>query len=278
MTRSDPDAKTAPGSIVFADNDELILQAIAEFLRGKGYEVHLARDGLEALQVIRNVRPNYVIMDIVMPKLDGSRVCWLLRQDPELRNTPVIAFSSLSAQDYRQFPELSADAYVAKGPLTVSFQHILQAIAHLDKKGRGDLSDGIFGYDSLRPRRLVEEMLRERRHYTNVLRSLGEGVLELDQNGRILTATAGACEILGRREAHLVGELLVSFCPPRDRKVIEDLFSELVKARAPERCRAVVRFGDSEIPLQLCAVVEDGGCSGVLAIMESRGTKSKSPQ
>ena len=177
MTRSDPDAKTAPGSIVFADNDELILQAIAEFLRGKGYEVHLARDGLEALQVIRNVRPNYVIMDIVMPKLDGSRVCWLLRQDPELRNTPVIAFSSLSAQDYRQFPELSADAYVAKGPLTVSFQHILQAIAHLDKKGRGDLSDGIFGYDSLRPRRLVEEMLRERRHYTNVLRSLGEGVL-----------------------------------------------------------------------------------------------------
>jgi CheY-like chemotaxis protein len=278
MVASENEAETTPTSIVFADNDELILQAIGEFLRGKGYEVHLARDGLEALQMIRSVKPNYVLMDIVMPKLDGSRVCWLIRQDPELRNTPIIAFSSLSAQDYRQFPELSADAYVAKGPLTVSFQHILQAIANLGKQGRGDLSDGIYGYDALRPRRLVEEMLRERRHYSNVLRALGEGVLELDRSGRILTATIGACDLLGRREAQLVGELLGSFCPPRDCKVLEDLFAELGQARAPERCRAAVRFGDVEIPLQLCGIVENSECTGFLAVMESKGGEARAPK
>lgn len=267
--------RTTPKTIVFADNDELILEALSELLRSKGYEVHEARDGLEALQVIRKVKPHYAILDIVMPKVDGSRVCWLIRQDPDLRDTPVIAFSSLSAQDFRQFPELSADAYVAKGPLTVAFHNILAAMAHIDKRGRGSLAGGIFGYDGLHPRQLVEEMLQERRHYADVLRALGEGVVELDKEGRILTANPGACELLGRREARVVGEPFLAFCQARERKAVQDLLSELAESTRPERCRSVFRLGHLDVPVKLCAIVNEKGCTGILMIMESKGTKSK---
>lgn len=274
MTRN-PTPRTTPKTIVFADNDELILEAITELLRSKGFEVHGARDGLEALQIIRKVRPDYAILDIVMPKLDGGRVCWLIRQDPDLRDTPVIAFSSLSAQDFRQFPELSADAYVAKGPLAESFQNILEAISHVDQRGRGTLSGGIFGYDALRPRQLVEEMLRERRHYADVMRALGAGVLELDKEGHIFAANSGACDLLGRREARIVGEALVSFCPARDRRAVQDLLSELYQSVHPERCRTVLRFGQLEVPVQLCAIINERECTGILVVMESKGTKAK---
>ena len=267
--------RIAPKTIVFADNDELILEAISELLRSKGFEVHGARDGLEALQTIRKVKPDYVILDIVMPKLDGGRVCWLIRQDPALRDTPVIALSSLSAPDFRQFPELSADAYVAKGALAVVFQNILEAIAHIDKRGRGSLSGGIFGYDVLRPRQLVEEMLRERRHYAEVLRALGAGVLELDREGRIITANPGACELLGSREARIVGEKLTSFCPARDRKAVQDLLSELLQSVHPERCRAVFRLGNLDVPVQLCTIGDEKESAGILVVMESKEAKNK---
>src|SRR5512134_1719311 len=93
-------------TIVFADNDPILLEAIPEMLQPKGYEVHVAKDGLEALQAVRRLKPAYLILDIVMPKIDGSRVCWLIRQDPGLRNTPIIAFSALGPEQIGRFPEL----------------------------------------------------------------------------------------------------------------------------------------------------------------------------
>jgi CheY-like chemotaxis protein len=275
MTPPDSAPKGSPTPIVFADNDILILEVIGELLRSRGFDVHLAHDGLEALQVIRDVKPKFVILDVVMPKLDGSRVCWLIRQDPALRDTPIIAFSSLSAQDFRHFTDLSADAYVAKGAVPVAFENLVRAMEHLQTKGRTDVTGGIFGFDEVRPREIVAEMLMERRHYGNVLRALGPGVLELDPNGRIVSVNAGACEMLGRNESQLVGELLASLCLPRDQGVLTDLLTELTNAVQPERCDAVIRIGDLEVPVRMCSILEDGNCTGVLLIIESKGVKAE---
>lgn len=262
----------ASPTIVFADNDALVLEAIGDLLRSKEYDVHAAEDGLVAWELIRHVRPTYVILDVVMPKLDGSQVCWLIRQDPTLRETPVIVFSSLGAQDFRHFPSLSADAYVAKGDFAAAFQHLLAALAHLQARGRADLAGGIFGYDATRPREIVAEMLLEVRRYQSLLSALGPGTLELDTDGRILRASAGACEILRRRETQFLGESVTALCSPRDQAALQQLLRELTTAGQPQRCQVVVRFGDREIPAQLISLVEGGRCTGVLLIMESTGT------
>ncbi len=264
----------APGkTLLIADDDPLVLAAVSELLRKKNYVVHTARNGLEALETIRKVKPDYVILDIIMPKLDGSRVCSLIRQDPDLRNTPVIAFSSLSAKDISQFPELSADAYVAKGELPVAFRHLLEAIAHIDTRDSGDLSGGVFGFDRVRPRQLVEELLRERRRYATVLQSLGDGVIELDRSGRILSATPGACDMLGKREAKAVGEEFVSFCSSHDRRTVQDLLADMLEAKRPGRWRATVRLvGGTQIAARFCAPADEKHAVGALIIMDVTGT------
>jgi PAS domain S-box-containing protein len=271
MTPRESDSRTRSRSIVFADDDDFILEAIAELLMAEQYEVHRAHDGLEALRLIRELKPSYVILDMVMPKLDGSRVCWSIRRDSTLRDTSVIAFSSISPQAFRDFPEMSADAYVAKGPIPIAFQNILKAIAFVDSRSQNELSAGIFGYDAVQPRQQVDELLQQRKHYANVLRALGAGVLELDKEGRILMATPEACELLGSAYGRILGETLMSFCPAPDRKVVQDLLGELLRATAPERCQALVRLGPTRIPLRFCAVVEDGECTGILVILESSG-------
>jgi len=260
-------------SIVLADNDKLVSEVMGELLRSKGYEVHLAEDGLEALQLIRAVRPTYLILDVVMPKLDGSRVCWMIRQDPTLRDTPIIVFSSLSAHDFRHFPDLSADAYVAKGPAASAFENILKAIKYLQAKGPADIAGGIFGYDEVQPREVVGEMLEELRHFASVLKALGPGTMELETDGRIVRVSTGSCEILGRNESQLVGEVVTSLSPARHQETLRHLLREITQVRQPERCRAVVRFGDLDIPVQLCSIVERGACTGVFLIMESKGVQ-----
>lgn len=270
MTIDKSGKKTAAKSVVFADNDALLLEAIGELLRNKGYEVHLARDGLEALRVIRELKPSFVILDIVMPKIDGSRVCWLIRQDRQLRETPVIALSGLGPQDIRRFPELSADAYVAKGPMAMVGNNLLLALRYLEEAGPGHFEGGIFGYEGFRPRRLISEMLLLKRHWETLVRSLDHGVLELDGDGRVLMANARASEILGRKEARLIGESLPSLFPPREQRAVEQLLDELQKAPPRGQCQVVASLNDVEVSLRFSSVVEEGKCTAVLVTLEPK--------
>ncbi len=172
MTLADGGAASERKTIVFVDDDPMILVAMTEVLTGAGYEVHTARDGLEALALVRAVKPDYVILDVVLPKLDGGRLCAALRQDPRFRQIPIIAFSGLGPQDHNYFPQLSADAYVAKGRLPVAAQNLLTVLGQLGKAGPEKVKGEVLGYEEFRSRRIVSELLQERRHLVAILRVL----------------------------------------------------------------------------------------------------------
>ena len=269
MTTPSPSEKPAAKTILFADNDPILLDAIPELLQAKGYEVHVTQDGLETLHAIRRLKPTYVILDIVMPKLDGSRVCWLIRQDQELKNTPIIAFSSLSPEQIRRFPELSADAYVAKGPLAVVANHLLMALKYLEEHGRGDLSGGIFGYEGFQSRRLISEMLGLKRYWETLYRIFEHGILALDEEGRILLANPAASRLFETKEARLIGETLPALLAPRDRQSMRRMLGELTKARLPENRQVQVTVRAVPVRLRVANLVEDGACAGLLVIAEA---------
>ena len=275
MTTPSSNGKGVTKTILFADNDPILLEAIPELLQTKGYEVHATRDGLETLQAIRRLKPSYVILDIVMPKLDGSRVCWLIRQDPELKHTPIIAFSALSPEQIRRFPELSADAYVAKGPLAVVANNLLMALKYLEEHGRGDLEGGIFGYEGFQSRRLISEMLGLKRYWETLFRIFEHGILGLDEEGRVLLANPAASRLLERKEAHLIGEPLPTLVAPRDRQATQQMLGELKKARLPEDRHIEVTVGESPVRLRIANLVEDGACAGLLVILESKAPRGR---
>lgn len=275
MSTPAPADESAGKTVVFADNDPILLEAIPELLRAKGYTVHPTRDGLETLETIRRLKPNYVILDIVMPKIDGSRVCWLMRQDAALRHTPVIAFSALSPEQIRRFPELSADAYVAKGPLAVVTKNLLTAIKYLDERGTGDLEGGIFGYEGFQSRRLISEMLGLKRYWETLVRIFESGVLGLDEDGRVLLANPAATGLFGRSETRIIGESLAALFPAPDRKTIQQATGELKKARLPEDRHLELSLGERRVRLRLSSVVEDGVCSGILAVLDPATPRTK---
>ena len=64
------------------------------FLRQGGYEVILAEDGFDALAKISDHQPKVIFVDIMMPRLDGYQTCALIKQNPQLKATPVIMLSS----------------------------------------------------------------------------------------------------------------------------------------------------------------------------------------
>ncbi len=274
MPVSGDEKSSAKRTIVFVDNDRFFLTAMTDALSEKGFVVRVARDGLEALSVIREVVPDYILLDIVIPKIDGGRVCAAIRQDDRLRHIPIIAFSGLSPQDYHLFPDLKADAYVAKGPLPTAVDNILKVIAQFESGGKDAAEGQVLGYENFRPRQIVNELLLERRHLAAILRAFDLGVMELNRDGRIVMVNASACESVGKKEGQLVGELFSSLFPLPMRAGVQDLLTELVQSPAPGHFRTVLRLGAAELPIRLASIIEEQECTGLLVTMEGKESSS----
>jgi diguanylate cyclase (GGDEF)-like protein len=86
----------SPSSVLIVDDNSKNLQVLADILGNEHYKVALARDGGKALKFVRKRRPDLILLDIMMPQLDGFEVCKLLKADAETRDIPVIFISALT--------------------------------------------------------------------------------------------------------------------------------------------------------------------------------------
>ncbi|MDF1564088.1 MAG: response regulator [Deltaproteobacteria bacterium] len=84
--------------ILVADDDPVVLDLVKQALEKHGYEVHTASDGEEAFALIRELHPPLVLMDILMPEMDGTEICRAIRGDAELTDILVIFISALEAE------------------------------------------------------------------------------------------------------------------------------------------------------------------------------------
>ncbi len=91
----DADGATGGGSILVADDNEDCRMALRALLESLGYEVHEAADGEEAVEVALRVQPDLVLMDIMMPGVDGLEATRRLRSDSELDDTRIVAVSAM---------------------------------------------------------------------------------------------------------------------------------------------------------------------------------------
>jgi CheY-like chemotaxis protein len=85
-----------PTRILIAEDHPASLELMRYLLQANGYETLVARDGVEALEVARLERPDMIVCDLQMPRLDGYGVLENLRADPELRQIPIIAVTAFS--------------------------------------------------------------------------------------------------------------------------------------------------------------------------------------
>lgn len=111
MTSERPQADH-PATILLADDDELIVDALSYQLRRAGYDVCVAYDGEQALALARTSHPDLILLDVMMPKLQGWEVCRELRKE---NTVPILMLTARGAELDRVLGlELGADDYIVK--------------------------------------------------------------------------------------------------------------------------------------------------------------------
>jgi two-component system, OmpR family, alkaline phosphatase synthesis response regulator PhoP len=101
--------------ILLVDDEPDILEFVSYNLRKQGFEIFTANNGKEAIEVAKNIIPHLILLDVMMPEMDGIETCEELRSDPKLQKT-IIAFLTARAEDYSQIAgfEAGGDDYITK--------------------------------------------------------------------------------------------------------------------------------------------------------------------
>jgi len=101
--------------ILFVDDEEDLVDMVSLRLESSGYKVIRAYDGQEGLDKVRDENPDLIILDLMLPKIDGYKVCRMLKFDEKYKKIPVILFTARTqAADVKLGAEVGADAYLTK--------------------------------------------------------------------------------------------------------------------------------------------------------------------
>lgn len=101
--------------VLVVDDDPYILMSIEFLMRKNGFEVMVARNGTEALEYIHNQPPDLILLDIMMPDVDGYSICRQIKASEELKHIIVVFLSAKTAEaDIRLGYETGASLYISK--------------------------------------------------------------------------------------------------------------------------------------------------------------------
>ena len=124
-TEPQPMAKT----VLIVEDNELNMKLFHDLLDAHGYKTLQTRNGMEALSLAREHRPDLILMDIQLPEVSGLEVTKWLKEDDQLRKIPVVAVTAFAMKgDEERIREGGCEAYIAK-PISVS--HFLDTIKRL---------------------------------------------------------------------------------------------------------------------------------------------------
>jgi CheY-like chemotaxis protein len=92
------------GPILIVDDEFGIVEALVDFLQDEGYRSATARDGRQALDQMRGERPALVLLDYMLPVMNGPAVLEVMKADPSLREVPVVLMSASPPKSWRHLP------------------------------------------------------------------------------------------------------------------------------------------------------------------------------
>jgi two-component system, OmpR family, response regulator VanR len=122
-----------------------VQELIVEFLKAEGYDVDYASDGLEGIQLFKKKEYDLVLLDIMMPNLDGYSVCKMIRQTS---NVPIIFLTALNEESNQlKGFELECDDYITK---PFSFNLLIQRVKAVLRRGRINISSDLLIFEKLK--------------------------------------------------------------------------------------------------------------------------------
>jgi len=101
--------------ILVIDDAPSIIQLMEYWLKEAGYQILIAKDGLEGYESAKKNKPDLIILDVMIPKLDGFSLCRLLKSDEQCRNIPIIIVTAREQKDDKELGrQAGANIYIEK--------------------------------------------------------------------------------------------------------------------------------------------------------------------
>lgn len=102
-------------SILLVDDNEHNLELLQAYVEDLGWELRSARDGAEAIAMVRAQQPDIILLDVMMPRMSGYQVCSTLKRDPATRDIPIVMVTALNeVGDAERAVESGADDFLTK--------------------------------------------------------------------------------------------------------------------------------------------------------------------
>jgi len=203
-------------SALVVDNNPVLLKAISTILTRENCTVKTAENGLHALEILENYTPDIIFTDLIMPQVNGEQLCKILRHTQKHKKTFIVVLSATVVEDReRIMREIDCDQYIAKGNLNEIRIHLREALQEfLDRKGAnaGVTNKNAKIPEGLQPSDVTAELLSEKRHLTKILANLYEGIIELNEHGKVIGVNRAALKILRQREEDIIGVSIIDIC------------------------------------------------------------------
>jgi PAS domain S-box-containing protein len=236
------------------DDEPGILKLFSTILRGAGYEVWEASSGRQGLQVTRERRPDLVVLDVMLPDLNGIDVCRQIKADAALLDIFVVLVSgkAISAADKVSGAETGADDYIVKPVNPDEFRARIRTIVRL--------------HDTTTALRASEQ------HYRRLVEILPDAVGLMDLQGRLTTANRQAAEMLGYAgPGELLGKSAFDLTPPEEHERMKaDTTITLATGVMRNAEYTMLRKNGSRFPVELSAAAStnaDGQSRGIVIVV-----------
>jgi DNA-binding response OmpR family regulator len=119
--------------ILVVDDQENIARILRMMLENKGYETVWAGDGAEALRLAKSEEPDLILLDVMLPKIDGFKVCRLLKFDKKYNRIPIVLLTAKSSPaDKQTGREVGADYYLEKPFQPVQLIQVIEQLLALE--------------------------------------------------------------------------------------------------------------------------------------------------
>ncbi len=249
--------------ILIVDNNPVILTFIKKLLQKENFHVLAADSSLAALEILKREVPDYIVTDLIMPQINGEKLCRIIRGMPELRHIPIIIISGIAKESDLDPAEFGAVCCIAKGPNLG--RHIIKVINQLET----DLDSlaGKVGYQEVHDREISREMITLRKHYEVIAGHINVGILELTSAGEIIYANSFAIDLFGVPETALLGTVFVKLFNEHDSRHVAALLAHLGKSLQELSEEKRIKVNDRYIALSFIAV-KDTSYNSIIVIIK----------
>ena len=148
---------------------KFILEFMNDLLSKEGHQVLTAEDGLSTLDILKTYTPDVIFIDLVMPNIDGRKLCKIIRGKHELKDTFLVILSGTAVEKEMSAAELKANVCIVKGPLDEMAQNILSTLDQVDPRTSKYVSEEVIGIENLYVRRATLELLSVKEHFEVIL-------------------------------------------------------------------------------------------------------------